>query len=40
MLRQLYCMLRQIYWFTVELEASLVQAEAEVGAVAVAKGDQ
>ena len=38
MLRRLYCILRQLYWFSVELEASLAPAEAEVGAVA--KADQ
>ena len=31
-------MLRRLYWFSVELEASLAPAEAEVGAVA--KADQ
>ena len=37
MLRRLYCMLRRLYWFSEELEATLAPAEAEVGAVAKAE---
>jgi hypothetical protein len=37
MLRHIYCMLRQLYWFSMKLMASLAQAQAEDEAGVVPK---